>query len=406
MTRSSNGVTLRLQAQGKVEFTDDETDVKSLSPGGRFMVERRTDGASGDVQRFEVRAGHDGTLTRTYTKNGATLDPAEGRKWLSTFLPGLLRDMGVNARRRVARELSKGGPAAVLTLIEQILPRHGRAEHLIELYRQSTLDPGTLERSLVAARAIESDFELARVLIEAEKQQAIDGVIPAWASAAGTIQSDFEQRRALTPVLARKGLAPAAASEILAVATPGAGQGGVQSDFELATLLADARHLSASAPDAWFRAVDTIQSSFERRRALDAALKASPDAAVAGRALQAAPGITSDFEKAELISAELRAGEIPESAVPHIVTAVRGIRSDFERRRALSAAVGAPLTDSSLAQLIAAAGDIRSDFECAEALITLARHPAVGAESRKALAAAAATIRSPHERQRATAASK
>ena len=401
MTQSTNGVTLRLRAKGRVEFTDDDADVRSLSPGGRFTVERSTGRFFGESQRFEVRAAGDGTLSRTYTKNGSTLDPAEGRKWLATFLPGLLRDMGVNANKRVARHLSQGGPAAVLDLVDRITTSQGKGAHLRELYRQAALDPAALARSLEgAARGIESDFEMAQVLTAAAERQPVDAAMQAWVRAAGTIGSDFEQRRVVSAALARPGLTPAEAAATLGAATPGAGRDGIRSDFELAEVLIGAPPgVIASAPDAWFDAIGTIQSAFERRRALTAAV-ARESAQLTPRVLEAAQGIGSDFERAELLVTVLRSGNVAESAMPQLAAAVRGVRSDFERARVLKAAARASLTDAGLAQVIVTAGEIRSDFESAEALIALARSPAVGPEARKALAAAAERIGSRHERGR------
>ena len=111
MVRSDNGVTLKINGRGKIEFTDDETDVESVSSGGSFVLERS---AAGESRRFEARAGTGGAVERRYTLNGRDIDAAAGRQWLAAQLPHLLREMGVNADRRVARLIAKGGPPAVL----------------------------------------------------------------------------------------------------------------------------------------------------------------------------------------------------------------------------------------------------------------------------------------------------
>ena len=41
MVRTENGKTLKVQGKGRVEFTDDDSDVKSMEPGGRFYIRDR-----------------------------------------------------------------------------------------------------------------------------------------------------------------------------------------------------------------------------------------------------------------------------------------------------------------------------------------------------------------------------
>ena len=41
MVRTENGKTLKVEGKGRVEFTDDDSDVKSLEPGGRFSIRDR-----------------------------------------------------------------------------------------------------------------------------------------------------------------------------------------------------------------------------------------------------------------------------------------------------------------------------------------------------------------------------
>ncbi len=84
MVRTENGKTLKVEGKGRVEFTDDDSDVKSLEPGGRFSFETANGWFSGfTASRFEATAARDGSIARTYTIDGKNVSDAEGRKWLA-----------------------------------------------------------------------------------------------------------------------------------------------------------------------------------------------------------------------------------------------------------------------------------------------------------------------------------
>jgi hypothetical protein len=67
------------QRQGDVEFTDDESDVKSISSGGWF-VDRRVGGIGGffasDSKRFEARE-HNAPVERKFYVDGRELGADE-----------------------------------------------------------------------------------------------------------------------------------------------------------------------------------------------------------------------------------------------------------------------------------------------------------------------------------------
>src|ERR1044072_5459585 len=68
INHSDNGKEFNLRIKGKPEFTEDYSDLKSLSPGGSVMIEEKTPAGS---RKLEIKAGADGQLQRTYSVNGA-----------------------------------------------------------------------------------------------------------------------------------------------------------------------------------------------------------------------------------------------------------------------------------------------------------------------------------------------
>ena len=127
-----------MKIDGAIEFTDDDRDVKSLSPGGHFRMEEGT-WLSGRM--YDVKADSAGNLTKTYSV-GSSVKPldSEGPEWLERLLPQMIRDSGIGAGPRVARMLRQGGPQAVIHEIGLIHSDGSKRIYLEQLFSQATLN--------------------------------------------------------------------------------------------------------------------------------------------------------------------------------------------------------------------------------------------------------------------------
>ena len=133
MTTTHNGfASLRVKIDGAIEFADDDSDVKSLSPGGHFRME---EGALLSGRVYDVKADSAGNLTKTYSV-GSSVKPldSEGRAWLGRLLPQTIRDTGVGAGPRVARILRQGGAQAVINEIGLIHSDGSKRVYLQQLF--------------------------------------------------------------------------------------------------------------------------------------------------------------------------------------------------------------------------------------------------------------------------------
>ena len=89
--------------------------------------------------------------------------------------PRFVRQTGINARQRVARFLSRGGIDAVLAEITLVEGAHGKRLYFSELLKQVTLDAGSARTVLAqAGREIDSDYELATLLIDVARAAPLD----------------------------------------------------------------------------------------------------------------------------------------------------------------------------------------------------------------------------------------
>ncbi len=405
MVSSHDGTTLKIDAHGSIEFTDDDADVKSISRGGYLTISKSTGRFFGDTQTFEARETG-GTIERKYNINGKALTGDEGRAWLRTFLPELLREMAIDADRRVARTLAKGGPASVLELVSSVKGEYAKGIYLRELYAQATLDPSMLSRSLQQAGGeISSDYDLAQVLKTASEKQNIDATLPAFVEASRTIQSDYDLRGVLSRALARPSLTASVASAIFKAAIPGPGGAGIDSDYDMAELLKDAPVSMVNQPGSgWAEAVGSISSAYDRHRAIAAVLRPGASPEVVEAALMSAAGLSSDYEAANLLIEIVKAGLLTDRTSHAFMSAASHIGSAYDRRRVMEAVAKTSIGDAALAEAVGTAGRISSDYDRAESLIALGRAPGVGPSSRQALNDAASAIRSDYDRGRVFAA--
>ncbi len=370
---SNDGEKLEVNYKGTIEFTDDDMDVKALSPGGSLRIR---DGGWIATHTVKFAADASGNLTRRFWV-GATEKPfePEGRQWLAKMLPRFIRQTGIGAPARAARIYKARGAAGLLTEISLIEGSWGKRVYFRELFKMP-LDPATARQAVVqAGREINSDFELASLLIdEADQLLADQGTRQAYFEAARTIQSDFEARRVYSSALKRGPVS----SPILAGVLEG---NRIESDFEQASLLiqiAKLQPLDATTRGPFFAALDTVDSDFEHRRVLSAlAERTDLTAETVTAMLESSIDIQSDFEMASFLLDIARRASIDGPLRAPFFRALDTVGSTFERGRVLQAVVrrAGVAEETVLAALRSTAG-MGSSFEAGQVLLTLAAsHP-------------------------------
>ena len=366
---SNNGEKLEVKYEGEIEFTDDDADVKSLSPGGSLRIR---DGGWIASHTVKFTADGSGNLTRQFWR-GATERPfdPEGRQWLAKMLPRFIRQTAIGAPARVARILRTRGPAGVLAEISLIEGSWPKRVYFKELLK-TPLDPATVRQVLVqAGREIDSDFELASLLIDGGDTLLVDqGTRQAYFDAVRTIGSDFEARRVYSSAL-KRGPVP---SPILAGVLDG---NRIDSDFEQASLLiqiAKLQTLDGTTRGPFFAALGTVGSDFEHRRVLSALAERTdltPETTTA--MLESSAGIESDFEAASFLLHIAKHHAIEGALRAPFFRALESIASTFERGRVLQAVVrrAGASEDTVLAALRSTAG-MGSSFEAGQVLLAVA----------------------------------
>jgi hypothetical protein len=135
--RTSTGLTdFNIEMRGKIELTDNDKDIKSISDDGYLEINKTTFGS----KRTIVIESEAGKIKKEYYEGRTKMnwEPA-GREWMSEILPEIVRSTTIGAESRVARFFKQGGANAVLNEIGQIESDHVKSHYANLLMKQPVL---------------------------------------------------------------------------------------------------------------------------------------------------------------------------------------------------------------------------------------------------------------------------
>jgi beta-lactamase regulating signal transducer with metallopeptidase domain len=363
ITTRNGWTSLSITIDGTVEFTDDDTDVKSLSPYGRFKVE---DGSLLSKRAYEVKADGAGNLTRSYSVGWSSkpMDD-EGRAWLSRLLPQVIRDTGIGAGPRVARILRQGGTQAVLTEIGRIHSDGSRRVYIEQLFSQATLKPSELKDAARLMRGISSDGDKAHVIIIVDKNYFTPELRSYLFDAAESISSDGDKRRVLSDIVQKDG-------------------GNLET---LASAARAARHISSDGD----KAAVLIEMAGPYR----------PAGGVDMAYFDATNSISSDGDHARVLSKMLASHADDHNTLTRTLLSAQRIASDGDKARVLKEAVASYSEDAAMRKaFFDAANSISSDGDHQQVLVSLAQKQGIGAETVGDIANSAQRISSSGDKAR------
>jgi beta-lactamase regulating signal transducer with metallopeptidase domain len=107
---SVDGRTIETEIRGEIRFADDDISVETMSPGGYLRVKENR-----GWSRRELEIRDDSTQPKIrYAVDGRErpLDE-QGKAWMNTVVPMIIRESGIDAEDRAARILKKRGAAGV-----------------------------------------------------------------------------------------------------------------------------------------------------------------------------------------------------------------------------------------------------------------------------------------------------
>ena len=320
---------------GKIAFSDDETDITSLGGNGTATIEESVGGVTRKVELAE----RGGKLERRYFVDGSErpIDDA-GRKWIASAVLQLVRS-GIGAEERAKRLYAQGGAKRVLDEIAQIPTDYVRGLYLRTLMGLGKLTPDEVDRAVKLA---------------------------------GELHTDYERRQALTAVFDKQALDAPQQVTFLRQALR------FDTDYERAELLVGVVPRLANTNEvrqAWLDAALKVNSDYERRRTLQSMLdRGGLDDAQLGSIIEASSSMNSDYEHRELLVAAAKRLHDPDRVAGPYARSTQKIGSDYERREALIALMhSGKLGAASATAILDSAAGIHSSYECREVLVALAR---------------------------------
>jgi hypothetical protein len=389
---SMNG--LNFDTSGSVEFTDDDRDVKSLSPGGFVRITRGSPLTT--WRSYEVRSDMQGILSREYRVYGREqpLD-AIAQRWVADGMLQLIRETGAGAETRVQRLVQKGGPTAVLLEVRAIQSDAPKRIYLRELLRNGSLNEQDAREAMQVGKRISSDGDKAGLLIDVADIYLRSRLREPWFAAAATISSDGDRRSVLQHAVSHDGTNP----ETLILASKSARE--LSSDGDKAAVLADiAQSYEPEIRIAYFRAVNSISSDGDRCRLLAQILKTEhSDSETVAEILQSAAAVSSDGDKRQVLEQAAQYDLPPGRVLSAFFSAVKTISSDGDRAAVLSAALKCTKPQADLlAHLADSAKQMSSDGDKAAVLSKLADAGVTDAAVRDSFFAAVNSISSDGDR--------
>jgi hypothetical protein len=400
MSWNDNGDRFEVSVRGSLAFTDDLTDVQSLSDGG-YLTIRDWSGIA--PRTIEIRSSG-GTLTRAYYVAGVSRPwDDEARRRLADSILRLVRRSGFGAEARVKSIFAKKGTAGVLEEIGLLESDYARRVYFVALVDTARPDARAVVPIIEQmSQRMKSDYDRAQVLLRVALQVKLDQrAAAAYVQAVTALRSDYERRRTLSAVLALRPLPAGVADQAIRASVA------MTSDYDRSEVLRTAlQNTQLEQSDALFEATGRMKSSYEKRRVLAAVIaRDALSADLKKGVLMAATSIGSDYDRSMVLQAFVQRHGVDAALRQPFFAAVNTMQSDYEKRRVLSALAAKGGADAETRRgAYDAAGLMRSDHDRAEVLLTFLQAGAVDSSSRQAFVSAAERIRSSYDQNRVLAA--
>ncbi len=208
-----DGMRLEIDYDGRIEFTDDDSAIKSMSRYGFMRIRKSSFG-----EKKEIMAEmDDGEIVYEYYegRKQVPFEP-EGKKWLAEVLLEVIRATAIGAEDRVARIYKQGGVEGVLKEVELIRSDWASHIYLQELiYQDDIPDADIIKIAAFVPKDLSSDYYISEVFKDYSKLFLKSSEsIEAFLTAMNRMDSDYYISEILKDVL-RQELTDSAMDRVL-----------------------------------------------------------------------------------------------------------------------------------------------------------------------------------------------
>jgi len=388
-----------VEMRGKIEISDDDKDVKSMSPDGYLEITKTAFGS----RRTLVISPQGSGLKREYYE-GRTSMPwePEGRKWLAEIMPELLRTTTIAAESRVNRFYKQGGVNGVLNeinLMESDYVIQHYADILMGISSVPQKDYATIINRVTGK--LESDYYVSEFLDHnldkfLQNKQATDAVFGACANmesdhyktqvikaalraqpistesvrlilqASDRMDSDHYKTEVLTTLLKQPNLTDPIVAEMINSTR------NMDSDHYRTIIIQKAlaqKNLSAASYTKVLESVKNFDSDHYKTQVLTELLSNKLPTEQIFNLVALSSSIDSDHYLTIVFQQVLKNQELSDEAFKSLMERVGNVDSDHYGSVILKSALDMPgLNDSKLISIINAAGNLESDHYITEVL--------------------------------------
>ena len=390
--QGNNG--FEVEYEGKIEFTDDDRAIKSISRGGYIKI-RKT--SFGEKRELLAEGNSDGTIDYQFYEGRRRAEyDAAAQKWLADVLLEVIRGTGIGAESRTQRIYSKGGLDAVLNETSEI-----KSDYVTQMYLKALLDKQSLNnKELVKVAAyVPSNLKSDHYITEVFKDHSAlffknQETTSAFLGAIGRMDSDHYVSLILKRAL-EEDLNDAMITKVLDASDR------MDSDHyktEVIKKLMDRKDLTDKAVSRIIRAASNIDSDHYSTLVLREALDRPNLTDEAFESLMdALSNINSDHYVTETMRGLLRQNNPSNRAVQAVVKRLGNMNSDHYR----SLVIGDLMKNQQISakyfdDLLVTIGDVDSDHYASEILKNVLREQELSEQNYDKVLSRVANIDSDH----------
>jgi F0F1-type ATP synthase delta subunit len=384
-----------VEYRGDIELTDDDKDVKSISPGGYLEISKTT---FGNRREIIIRESG-GQLVREYYEGRSKVpfDP-NGKAWLADILPDLVRSTGIAARSRVNRFYKKAGVNGVMDEIEIISSDYVKQIYAKELYQLPLTNAELASTIIDLSRQVSSDYYLAQIMTShASKFMKSENTSAAYMQASKNIGSDYYNAQVLTKALEDSKLSASVLKSLLESAS------GMGSDYYMATVLQKAiaeQEMNSSNLSLVVNATENMSSDSYRSTVLKEALKHPSITSDSFASLMRSIGdMSSDYYISTVLKDLLdnHSGDLEQQFLNQIIQTTEDMSSDHYKSLILTQVVTEfDLSDSEFKAIGESVMRMSSDYYVSTVLVKAANKENLSSNSMIAIIKASEQIASDH----------
>ncbi len=390
-----------VEVRGKIELTDDDKDIKSMSSDGYLEVKKTVFGS----RRTLIVSNERGVLKKEYYEGRTNIafEPA-GRQWMSEILPELVRSTTIGAESRVERFYKKGGAPAVVAEIENLQSNHVKSyyanllmkqpvspkdyariidrmagtltsNHYLAGFLKNNMDKflksnEALEAAFRATNEMDSDHYKTEVIKSGLGNQSVSlDAVKVIMKSAGAMDSDHYKTEVLTSLLRQNNLNDDIVSEMIITTKT------IDSDYYRSVVLNKALDQNALSDISFQRALESIKdigSDHYKSDVLVSLLKKPIPSSLQITLIDLTGSIDSDHYCSQVLEEILRKQDISDQVFNSLIQRAGSIDSDHYSSMVMKDALNRNLSDTNMISLLKAAGRIDSDHYLTEVLVTAA----------------------------------